>query len=122
MAIHCFEHFYLWEAEAVIAEWRRLLKPGGELVMELPNLIKCCRNAIDPVIQNGKHPDRMSMWGIYGDPSERDPYMGHHWGWSPESITKFLSEHGFGKIREEKTKWHSIGREHRDMRILAVKV
>jgi hypothetical protein len=46
MAIHLFEHFYRWECERVLAEWRRLLKPRGRLVLELPDLHKCCLNIV----------------------------------------------------------------------------
>ena len=28
MALHVIEHFYRWEVEEVLAEWRRLLSPG----------------------------------------------------------------------------------------------
>lgn len=46
LAVHLFEHFYRWECDEVLAEWARLLKSGGRLVMELPDLVKCCQNVI----------------------------------------------------------------------------
>src|SRR5678815_2309856 len=67
-AIHLFEHFALWECAAVIEEWRRLLRSGGELIMEMPDIIKCCQNVISGL--PGKNPDKpyqMGMWGIYGE-------------------------------------------------------
>lgn len=119
LAIHLWEHFYLWECEGVINEWKRLLKSGGALTLELPNLKKCCENILSGRVEGGKHPDQLSYWGLYGDPRERDPFMAHRWAWTPESLRAFLKQHGFLAIVEEPTQWHPAGRRHRDMRIVA---
>lgn len=120
-ACHLWEHFYLWECEKVIQEWMRLLKPGGRLTLELPNLIKCCENLISKRMVGGKDPNQLSYWGIYGDPRGKDPLMHHKWGWTPESLGVFLTAHNFVDIVEEPTQYHPAGREHRDMRITARK-
>lgn len=122
MAIHLFEHFVRWECEAVVAEWRRLLKPGGLLVLELPDLVKCARNLLELVAKGGQPVQQMAMWGIYGDDTLKDHYMTHRWGWWPASLREFLQTNGFTDIREEKTQWHPKGKAHRDMRITARKV
>ncbi len=119
MAIHLFEHFYRWECDTVIAEWKRLLKPGGLLVLELPDLMKACRNVVDGVMKGGKDPDQLTMWALYGDPRQGDQYMAHRWAWSPVTLGEFLTKNGFSDIREEATLFHPAGREHRDMRIVA---
>ena len=119
MAIHLWEHFFRWECDTVIAEWKRLLKPGGVLTLELPNLKKCCENILSGRMEGGKHPDQLSYWGLYGDPRKGDQFMAHRWGWTPESLKSFLAEHGFTKIKEEPTQCHPAGRHHRDMRIVA---
>jgi predicted SAM-dependent methyltransferase len=119
MAIHLFEHFYRWECETVISEWKRLLKVGGTLVLELPNLQKCCENILSGRFDGGKHPDQLSYWGLYGDPRQEDQFMAHRWGWTPDTLRSFLTEHGFADIAEQPTLFHPAGREHRDMRIVA---
>jgi hypothetical protein len=121
MAIHVFEHFYKWEVNGVLAEWRRLLKPGGLMVLELPDLLLCARNLINRTM--GRHVDQLSMWGIYGDPRAEDPYMHHKWGWTPDTITVLLRENGFRKtLVTGETQWHRSGRELRDMRVEARRV
>ncbi len=120
-AIHVWEHFYRWECDAVIREWKRLLAPGGRLVLELPNFRKCCENFLKAPDQIVKHPDQLTYWGIYGDPRDQDPYMTHRWGWTPETLTAFLEENGFVEVVEVPTQFHVVGREFRDMRIEAVK-
>src|ERR1043165_6045687 len=70
MAIHLFEHLYRWECDDTIDEWRRLLRPGGLLVLEMPDLFKFCRNIIEGIPGKG-HEDQLGMWGLYGDPREK---------------------------------------------------
>jgi SAM-dependent methyltransferase len=120
-AIHVFEHFYRWECESVLAEWRRLLRPGGLLVLELPNLVKCCENYLSGRKRGGKDPDQLARWGIYGDPRTGDKFMCHPWGWSPEELAAFLRANGFTRVEEKPTQFHPAGRNHRDMRLEARK-
>lgn len=120
MAIHVFEHFHRWDAEAVLAEWKRLLKPGGDLILELPDLVKCCRNYLDGRMKGGKDPDQLARWGIYGDPRTRDPYMCHPWGYAPDELIALLRACGFRSAVEKPTQFHPAGRKHRDMRIEAI--
>lgn len=119
LGVHVFEHFYRWECKAVMVEWHRLLKPGGLLILELPDLIKCCKNIVDG--RKGKHPDQLGRWGLYGDPRTMDRLMCHPWGWGPQELIAFLGENGFKKMRHLPTQFHSNGRDHRDMRIEAIK-
>ena len=39
---------------------------------------------------------------------------------TPESLTEFLLAHGFKDVVEAPTRFHVVGRDHRDMRIEAV--
>lgn len=119
MAIHVWEHFYRWESETVIKEWRRLLKAGGKLVLELPDLIKCCQNIIDGRMKAGKHIDQLGRWGLYGDPRLENKFMCHPWGWAPQELIDFLHANGFRDARHLPTVFHPAGRTHRDMRIEA---
>lgn len=114
MALHLIEHFYLWEADGVLAEWRRLLRKGGKLILELPNLEDACRN----LLRGTK--DQMSMWPLYGDPSHEDPFMCHRWGYTPVTIAQLLSRNGFSKIKILPPQTHGR-RRNRDMRVEAVK-
>lgn len=119
MAIHLLEHFYLWEVDEVLGEWHRLLRKRGTLVLELPNILKCARNLLN--IEGANHPDRMGMWGIYGDPHEENPLMCHRWGWSPQTLREKLVQCGFARVAEEIPQWHRSGQLVRDMRLVAVK-
>jgi len=121
MCIHGFEHFYRWEVDALAIEWHRLLRPGGTLVLELPDLLKCCENIVSGYAGAGKHPDQAGMWGLYGDPRLESPLMCHRWGWTPKTLRRFLETHDFIGIADQETHWHPAGRARRDMRIVARK-
>ena len=43
LAVHVVEHFYYWEVIPLLKSWRRLLKPGGKLILECPNLLYACQ-------------------------------------------------------------------------------
>lgn len=119
MAIHLFEHLYRWECDEVIDEWGRLLCRDGILILEMPDIVKCCRNIVEG--REGKKPDQMGLWGIYGDATLRDPLMIHRWGWTFATIKPFLEQHGFKEIEEKVTQYHNAGRDVRDFRVEARK-
>lgn len=113
-AIHVIEHFYLWEVQPLLLEWRRVLKPGGLLVLECPNLELACLNFF-------KYPDQpaLSMWAFFGDPGHRDPLMCHKWGYTPGTLSLELIRAGFRNVKALPAKFHR--KELRDMRVECVK-
>lgn len=114
-AFHVIEHVYAWEAKSLVLEWMRLLKPGGKLVLELPNLECAARNLLAGMS------DQMCMWPFYGDPGHKDPYMCHRWAYTPETIKALLSECGLIKIKVLPPQTHGK-RANRDMRVEAFRI
>lgn len=113
-AMHALEHVYAWEAPHLLAEWRRLLQPGGLLVLELPNLELAARNLLAGT------KDQLCMWPLYGDPATRDPFMCHRWGYTRQSLEALLLQSGFDDVVHLPPVTHGA-RTNRDMRLEARK-
>lgn len=119
MAIHVVEHFYLWEIQDVMAEWRRVLKPRGKIVIECPDIIKAAFYMIKAATENKPMPYNLTMWPLYGDPSHRDPLMCHKWGYTPASLINLVISAGFCFARETEPQYHM--KSIRDLRVEANK-
>ena len=47
LSVHVIEHFYYWEVADVLKEWVRVLKPGGRMIIECPNLLSACQEVLN---------------------------------------------------------------------------
>ncbi len=121
LSVHVIEHFYYWEVLPLLQGWKRLLKTGGKLIIECPNLLYACQMIVNNP-ERASQPDQngqMSMWPLYGDPSWKDPLMCHKWAYTPESLAAVLTKAGFTDVKQEKAIFKL--REPRDMRITGIK-
>jgi hypothetical protein len=122
IAIHVVEHIDRWEIVEVLRRWCSILKPGGIIIIETPNLLSACKALLaDPIA--GARPGlsgKMTMWPLYGDPSWKDTLMMHKWLYTPNSIAEVLIEAGFANIKQTPAQFKM--REPRDMRIVASRV
>ena len=107
-AIHVFEHLHRMKTQAALNEWKRVLKPEGKLVLELP-----CLDKVTEMMASGEKNIRMTLFALYGDPREENEHMCHKWGWSEEEITTELKSCGFD-VEIKEPVFHI---KQRDMRI-----
>lgn len=114
--IHCyhgFEHFYRFEADSILEDWIRVLKPGGLLILELPCLDKII-GIFNAAIKKGvPPPENLTMGGLYGDLSQRSEAMSHRWCYSIGELTEMMEVCGL-EVELQPTQTHQ---PIRDMRL-----
>lgn len=112
-AIHVIEHFNRLDVSGILTEWMRVLKPGGTLALECPNLMACIY-----YIMTDPGNLRKGLLGIFGDPHYREEAMYHRWAYSAEELSHAMALAGLTDIRREVPQFHY---KDRDMRLVGMK-
>jgi SAM-dependent methyltransferase len=107
MASHLFEHISPFKVEEMLRDWLRVLKPGGRLVMELPNIEELCRRFVT-ASKGERYGILNAVYGsvnttALGLPS--DITSPHLFGWWPEAMFDMLSHVGYVNIRFGPEQW-----------------
>ena len=121
LAVHVIDHVHRWEVEDVLREWARVLKVGGKIVLETPNLVSACKALLEDPIKGARpgQEGQMTMWPLYGDPSWKDEHMMHKWLYTPRSLAEVMHKVGFTQIKQTPAQYKM--REPRDMRLEGLK-
>lgn len=88
LASDILEHFSHREVDTLLAEWARVLRPGGEIIIRCPNL----KLQIDAYVRGDWDAD-IASYMIFGGQTNPGDY--HCIGFDHESITRHLNKAGF---------------------------
>jgi ubiquinone/menaquinone biosynthesis C-methylase UbiE len=115
ICIHAFEHLTYRQTDVALMEWRRVLKDGGKLIIEVPNLKQACLSFLsdEKNLTNG-------IGRIYGPQWEDESLLAvHKSGWTPDLLSRSLKHAGFKNVKQAKAQFHK--REPYDFRMEATK-
>ena len=97
-AKHLIEHLTLKQWERVLPDWVRVLKHGGRMVIECPDILKCCEAFVHDLLGC-----RWGWWHhtIYGTEEHGGP---HRQGFTKPRLYDELTEAGMAVTRLRN--WH----------------
>ncbi len=140
LCIHTFEHLFPWKVIDILKGWHRVLKPGGRLILEMPDMKKILQHMVPGVdtlykgCKAGAGGDKdaaqkcldeyreiakrevtltLTLNAVYGgENSERIEDL-HKWMWSYESLKPVLEQAGFRDAVEKPARYHIPIRDFR---------
>jgi predicted SAM-dependent methyltransferase len=95
-ASHLLEHFPTDDIPRMLREWRRVLKPGGKLLIAVPDLERISRVIVE---KEGWFTPPHNPWlgAIYG--GQKDAFDFHKTGYTEAWLAYLLQNAGFGELR-----------------------
>ncbi len=102
---HNIEHLYAHEVLLALAEFRRVLKPDGFLVINCPDLQSVCRliaddKLVEPAYNSPAGPIAPLdiLYGLRASLEQGNHYMAHRCGFTEKVLVGTLNEAGFGSV------------------------
>jgi len=95
---HSLEHVGWDRSNKALHEWYRVLQPGGELLLKMPDLEQCCKKYIETPVSDIVKKDwyKYTIYGIQRSQSgEPDEAQTHISGYSKDELANLLTGIGF---------------------------
>ena len=119
LMVHVIEHIDYMEVAPFLGKIYVWLKIDGQLILEFPDIIKCCRL----ILKRKNRPEEIQQsylgaQGLYGGNPKISIHDYHKWGWAKTTMAPLLKKIGFRKVYVERANFHIA---KRDTRIVAIK-
>lgn len=103
LASHLIEHLPQHRAPEILGTWFEVLKPGGKLVLETPDLDGLC-DAFLKANGEDKHALAVCIYGaavdrITPETEEKGALSTHLWGYTPATLSALVQHVGFTDIQ-----------------------
>ncbi len=102
MIVHALEHLSMEDGNLAIKEAHRVLKPGGTIEIELPDLLRACQlmQEVHITHDGDNQPWHRVMGLLYGTTGMDGEGQFHLCGYTKEYLRFKLEERGFKNIEE----------------------
>ena len=102
LASHVFEHLNPYHSIDILKDWLRVLKPGGKLIMEMPDIEQLCRRFTETKDTGVRYGILNAIYGSVNTTGVGGPdniTSPHLFGWWPQSLWDHLTNAGFTDIQ-----------------------
>lgn len=105
---HSLEHLYPHDAMKALGEFHRVLKNGGVVIIQVPNLEGV--QATEEVLFTAPIGDITGLDLIYGYRKllKDMPHMAHRNGFTPDTLRSFLEDAGFNEVHINKLPYYDM--------------
>lgn len=123
LLVHVLEHFVRWEAVKMLHLYFQKLKPGGNLIVEMPDFDRCIewylRGQSAPHIKTPLGVKNMGLTQFYGNQWDELDYETHRYVWTLREFTLVLTNIGYVPLQAaHNARFHQ---PERDMFVIAGK-
>lgn len=105
---HTLEHLYQYDVQKALAEFKRVLKPGGDVIIFVPDVEGVeCNNDVLYVSEAGAICGLDLYYGLT-EYVKQSPYYAHHTAFTRATLEAQLIEAGFSKVVVKRMPDHNL--------------